>query len=81
MAKNNMIMDRPITSDSLRGIMRTAMEAQREIAPYLRNWSKIPEQDKSRISAWIDSVTTLWKEVQLVGYRCTDDVVKLAFSK
>lgn len=77
----NQIVGRPVTPDSLRGIMRIAMDAQREISPWLKNWDSIPECDKPKIRKWVENVRNLWEEVQYIGYNCSDDVVRVAFAK
>ena len=76
--KNNMINGREITSDSIRGLMSIGMEINKEVGYFLRNWSKYA--DNIQIRSYVEARESIWKEIQIIAYHATDEVVREAFA-
>ena len=73
-----MIYGREITPESLRGLWRLGKQIQREVAAYLRHWDRYMGDAKAK--AYVETMTNIWKEIQIIGYHATDEVVREAFA-
>lgn len=73
--KNNMINGVRITPESYKGLVSLGVEINNELGHILRNW------ELGHSKKYVETMRNLWYEIQIIGYHCSDDLVRYAFGR